>query len=89
MTPGVDEVEMGDSSNEDVIHTPPMRAQQAPDQDGKEIPSVAIPTRASSTPGRDGKEEWMVRPIRKKRGVTRYEQEFTNMPCGHFKFGRL
>ena len=77
-------MEIGAPSNEDVIHTPPMRAQQAADQDGQERPSVAISTQASSTPGRDDEEKWMVRPIRKKRGVTRYEQEYPNMPRGHF-----
>ena len=83
-TPSDDEVEMETPADEDVLQTPPMRGRQAPEHDDHERPNGAIPTRASSTPGRDGEEEWTVRPIRKKRGVTRYEEEFTNMPRGRF-----
>ena len=46
--------------------------------------SRVVPIQASSTPGRDSEDEWMVRTIRTKRGVTQYEQESTNMPHGQF-----
>ena len=76
------EVETPDA--EEAFQTPPMHAREAPTGGEQERPSGAVPSRASSTPGRDGEEEWMVRPIRKKRGVTRYEQEYSNIPRGQF-----
>ena len=69
---------------EDVLRTPPSRTQNAPVDNLEDRPTGHIPTRASSTPGRDGEEEWMVRPIRKKRGVVRYEQEFPVLRRGQF-----
>ena len=82
--PSSEEMEIDTTADGDAFRTPPMRPQQEPQHVDHERPSCAIPSRASSTPGRDGEEEWMVRPIRKKRGVTRYEQEYPNMPRGHF-----
>ncbi|GAB9477113.1 hypothetical protein Gpo141_00014172 [Globisporangium polare] len=38
----------------------------------------------SGTPGRDGESQRRVRPARKKRGVTRYEDEFSGMRRGEF-----
>ena len=83
-TPSSDEVEVETPDAEEAFQTPPMRAHQARMHGIQERPLGAIPSRASSTPGREGEEEWMVRPIRKKRGVTRYEQEYPNLPRGRF-----
>uniref|UniRef100_A0AAV1U5H8 Integrase catalytic domain-containing protein n=1 Tax=Peronospora matthiolae TaxID=2874970 RepID=A0AAV1U5H8_9STRA len=69
---------------EQELRTPPLRAQNSSHHGPSDRPSDTIPTRASSTPGRNGEEEWMVRPVRKKRGVVRYEQEFPSHRRGHF-----
>uniref|UniRef100_A0AAV1TIP8 Polyprotein n=1 Tax=Peronospora matthiolae TaxID=2874970 RepID=A0AAV1TIP8_9STRA len=69
---------------EEELRTPPLRAQNSSHHGPSVRPSDTIPTRASSTPGRNGEEEWMVRPVRKKRGVVRYEQEFPSHRRGHF-----
>uniref|UniRef100_A0AAV1UTQ2 Polyprotein n=1 Tax=Peronospora matthiolae TaxID=2874970 RepID=A0AAV1UTQ2_9STRA len=69
---------------EEELRTPPLRAQNSSHHGPSVRPSDTIPTRASSTPGRNGEEEWMVRPIRKKRGVVRYEQEFPSHRRGQF-----
>ena len=69
---------------EEVFRTPPLQAQNGSGSEMGNRPSRFIPTRASSTPGRDGEEEWMVRPVRKKRGVVRYEQECPSHRRGHF-----
>ena len=79
-----DDEEMEAPATEEAFRTPPLRAQNGTDSDMGNRPSKSIPTRASSTPGRDGEEEWMVRPVRKKRGVVRYEQEFPSHRRGHF-----
>lgn len=84
MTASSEQVELETPESEIAFQTPPMRARQAPEHGDQELPSDAIPTRASSTPGRYCEEEWMVRPVRKKRGVTRYEDENFNMPRGQF-----
>uniref|UniRef100_A0AAV1U342 Polyprotein n=1 Tax=Peronospora matthiolae TaxID=2874970 RepID=A0AAV1U342_9STRA len=69
---------------EEELRTPPLRAQNSSHHGPSDRPSDTIPTRASSTPGRNGEEEWMVRPVRKKRGVVRYEQEFPSHRRGRF-----
>ena len=79
-----DDEGMDTPATEEAFRTPPLRAQNGTDSDMGNRPSDSIPTRASSTPGRDGEEEWMVRPVRKKRGVVRYEQEFPSHRRGHF-----
>lgn len=79
-----DEEETEAPFEEEVLRTPPMRTRQEPGNDGQDNVVVQVPTRASSTPGRDGEEEWMVRPVRKKRGLVRYDKEFTNIRRGEF-----
>uniref|UniRef100_A0AAV1U159 Integrase catalytic domain-containing protein n=1 Tax=Peronospora matthiolae TaxID=2874970 RepID=A0AAV1U159_9STRA len=69
---------------EEELRTPPLRAQNSSHPGPSDRPSDTIPTRASSTPGRNGEEERMVRPVRKKRGVVRYDQEFPSHRRGHF-----
>ena len=69
-TPAPDE-DMEAPVTEEAFRTPPLRAKNGSDSEMGNRPSGSIPTRASSTPGRDGEEEWMVRPVRKKRGVVR------------------
>uniref|UniRef100_A0AAV1VKM4 Integrase catalytic domain-containing protein n=1 Tax=Peronospora matthiolae TaxID=2874970 RepID=A0AAV1VKM4_9STRA len=69
---------------EEELRTPTLRAQNSSHPGPSDRPSDTIPTRASSTPGRNGEEEWMVRPVRKKRGVVRYEQEFPSHRRGRF-----
>uniref|UniRef100_A0AAV1TJ00 Integrase catalytic domain-containing protein n=1 Tax=Peronospora matthiolae TaxID=2874970 RepID=A0AAV1TJ00_9STRA len=69
---------------EEELRTPTLRAQNSSHHGPSDRPSDTIPTRASSTPGRNGEEERMVRPVRKKRGVVRYEQEFPSHRRGHF-----
>lgn len=78
------EVEEETPSSEKALRTPPMQARQGLTHEHRERPNEAIPSRASNTPGRDGEEEWMVRPVRKKRGITRYEQEYSNVPRDQF-----
>ncbi|POM59270.1 Copia proteinlike [Phytophthora palmivora] len=69
---------------EEGFRTPPTRPRQEPAHEEHDGPSHSVPMRGSSTPGRDGEEEWMVRPVRKRRGVVRYEQEFSNLRRGQF-----
>ena len=82
--PTQDNEDMETPMTEDVLRTPTSRTQNAPVDTLEDRPIDFILTRASSTPGRDGEEDWMVRPIRKKRGVVRYEQEFPNLRRGQF-----
>ena len=82
--PTQDNEDMETPMTEDVLRTPPSRTQNAQVDNLEGRPIDFFPTRASSTPGRDGEEEWMMRPIRKKRGVVRYEQEFPNLRRGQF-----
>lgn len=69
---------------EDVLRAPPSRTQNSQVDNLEDLPIDHIPTRAYSTPRWEGEEEWMVRPIRKKRGVVRYEQDFLNIRLGKF-----
>ncbi|KAL4099935.1 hypothetical protein PRIC1_007732 [Phytophthora ramorum] len=69
---------------DDGFRTPTMESQQEPQQSEHAGPTHAVPTRGSSTSGRDGQEEWMVRPERKRRGVVRYQDEYTGAQRGHF-----
>ncbi|POM77342.1 Reverse transcriptase, partial [Phytophthora palmivora] len=54
---------------EEGFRTPPTRPRQEPACEEHDGSSHSVPTRGSSTPGRDGEEEWMVRPVGKRRGV--------------------
>src|SRR5690606_22623225 len=38
--------------------------------------TLSVPTQLSTTPGRDGEDESSIRPVRKRREVVRYENEF-------------
>lgn len=79
MTDGEDE----NTADEDMNEKEGNKVPEAPSTPRREV-RHAVPTRASSKPGRNGEEEWNVRPVMKKRGVVRYEQEFSNMSRGEF-----
>uniref|UniRef100_H3H953 Integrase catalytic domain-containing protein n=1 Tax=Phytophthora ramorum TaxID=164328 RepID=H3H953_PHYRM len=84
----IDEDDDKDTQDEQDVdggfRTPTMEPQQEPQQSEHAGPTHAVPTRGSSTPGRDGQEGWMVRPERKRRGVVRYQDEYTGAQRGHF-----
>lgn len=73
-----------ETAEKEVLRTPKMRADDKLMPDDLDQSRVSIQTRASSTLGREGEGEWMVRPVRKKRSVIRYDQEFPNLRRSQF-----